>query len=168
MTKIVIVGGVAGGMSAATRLRRLMEDAEIIVFDKGPYVSFANCGLPYYVSGEIDQRSKLVVQTPEALKARFKLDVRLNHEVIKINSDQKKITYVNNEGEFEESYDKLILSPGAKPFVPNLPGLDQAKNTFGLRNIPDLDQMLDYLSTNHIQRVTVIGAGLLVLKWLKT
>ena len=92
MTKVVIVGGVAGGMSAATRLRRLQEDAEIIVFEKGPYVSFANCGLPYYVSGEISDRDQLLVQTPESLKARFNLDVRPYHEVIAINPEMKTVT----------------------------------------------------------------------------
>ena len=113
--KILIVGGVAGGMSAATRLRRLNENAEIIVFEKGPYVSFANCGLPYYVWGEIAEREKLIVQSAKALKNRFNLEVRENSEVIAIDSEGKKVTVVSNGESYVESYDKLILSPGAKP-----------------------------------------------------
>ena len=128
MTKIIIVGGVAGGMSAATRLRRLMEDAEIIVFDKGPYVSFANCGLPFHVSGEIAERDNLLVQTPERLKARFNIDVRPESEVLSVDADKKEITVRHDDKVYTESYDKLILSPGAKPFVPEMEGLDSADN----------------------------------------
>ena len=113
--KVLIVGGVAGGMSAATRLRRLNENAEIIIFDKGPYVSFANCGLPYYVSGEISSKDALVLQTPESLYNRFRLDVRVNSEVVDINPDKKEIKVVGEDGEYVENYDKLILSPGAEP-----------------------------------------------------
>ena len=126
--KIVIIGGVAGGMSAATRLRRLMEDAEIIVFEKGPFVSFANCGLPYFVSGEIDEREKLLVQTPEALAARFRLDVRPNHEVVNISPEEKQVEVVANGQKETVEYDALILSPGAKPFVPNISGISTAEN----------------------------------------
>lgn len=129
MKKILIVGGVAGGMSTATRLRRLMEDAEIIVFDKGPYVSFANCGLPYHVSGEITERQKLIVQSPEAIRARFDLDVRPNTEVLLIDPQTKTVTVQNEGQESTESYDVLILSPGAKPFVPPIIGLEAANNT---------------------------------------
>ena len=107
--KIVIVGGVAGGMSAATRLRRLMEDAEIIVFDKGPYVSFANCGLPFHVSGEIAERSSLLVQTPESLKSRFELDVRPETEVLSIDADKKEVTVSSQGKTYTESYDKLKI-----------------------------------------------------------
>ncbi len=135
--KIVIIGGVAGGMSAATRLRRLMEDAEIVVMEKGPFVSFANCGLPYYVSGEIAEREQLLVQTPEALKARFNLDVRPHHEVVAIDPIEKVITVKHETEILTEHYDKLILSPGAKPFVPLITGLAEAKNVFSLRNVPD-------------------------------
>ncbi len=141
--KIVIVGGVAGGMSAATRLRRLMEDAEIVVFDKGPYVSFANCGLPYHISGTIGYRESLLLQTPESLKARFNLDVRPNHEVIEINPNNKEVVVKSAEGTFNESYDKLILSPGAIPVIPPLDGIDEAKNVFTLRNVPDLDKIMN-------------------------
>lgn len=164
MTKVVIVGGVAGGMSAATRLRRLQEDAEIIIFEKGPYVSFANCGLPYYVSGEISDRDQLLVQTPESLKARFNLDVRPYHEVIAINPEMKTVTVKNNAGTLEETYDKLILSPGASPFVPPMTGLDEATNVFSLRNVPDLDAIMKQLEEKGTAETVVIGAGFIGLE----
>ena len=157
--KIVIIGGVAGGMSAATRLRRLMEDAEIIVFDKGPYVSFANCGLPFHVSGEIAERSSLLVQTPESLKSRFELDVRPETEVLSIDGEKKEVTVSSHGKTYTESYDKLILSPGAKPFVPPMDGLDEAENVFTLRNIPDLDRIMTKLAGMSAGQATVIGAG---------
>lgn len=164
MTKILIVGGVAGGMSAATRLRRLMEDAEIIVFDKGPYVSFANCGLPFHLSGEIAERDSLLVQTPEKLKARFNLDVRPNTEILEINPQEKVVKASHLGKEYQENYDYLILSPGAKPFIPNLPGLETATNVYSLRNIPDLDQIMANLSQEAGQKATVIGAGFIGLE----
>ena len=161
--KIVIIGGVAGGMSAATRLRRLMEDAEITIFEKGPFVSFANCGLPYYVSGEIANRDSLLVQTPESLKARFNLDVRPFHEVISISPAKHTVTVWHDGQEFTESYDKLILSPGAKPFVPTIEGLAEAKNAYTLRNVPDLDEIMAALD-NHPKEAVVIGAGFIGLE----
>ena len=161
--KIIIVGGVAGGMSAATRLRRLKEDAEIIIFEKGPFVSFANCGLPYYVSGEIAEREDLLVQTPESLKARFRLDVRPFHEVTAISPDQHMVTVRHDGKEFTESYDKLILSPGAKPFVPPIEGLETAENTYTLRNVPDLDEIMLALEKEPKEAV-VIGAGFIGLE----
>lgn len=161
--KIIIVGGVAGGMSAATRLRRLKEDAEIIIFEKGPFVSFANCGLPYYVSGEIANREDLLVQTPESLKARFRLDVRPFHEVTAISPDQHIVTVRHDGKEFTESYDKLILSPGAKPFVPPIEGLETAENTYTLRNVPDLDEIMLALEKEPKEAV-VIGAGFIGLE----
>ena len=161
--KIIIVGGVAGGMSAATRLRRLKEDAEIIIFEKGPFVSFANCGLPYYVSGEIANREDLLVQTPESLKARFRLDVRPFHEVTAISPDQHMVTVRHDGKEFTESYDKLILSPGAKPFVPPIEGLETAENTYTLRNVPDLDEIMLALEKEPKEAV-VIGAGFIGLE----
>ncbi|WP_447584592.1 FAD-dependent oxidoreductase [Streptococcus pasteurianus] len=164
MTKILIVGGVAGGMSAATRLRRLMEDAEIIVFDKGPYVSFANCGLPFHVSGEISERESLIVQTPESLKARFAIDVRPESEVVAVDTDKKTITVCYADKVYEESYDKLILSPGAKSVVPQMVGLDSADNVFVLRNIPDLDKILNALNDTKAKCATVIGAGFIGLE----
>ena len=159
MKKIVIVGGVAGGMSAATRLRRLMDDAEIIIMEKGPYVSFANCGLPYHISGEISERSDLIVQTPEALQARFKLDIRTDHEVLDIHPETKTIDVVYQGERLTESYDVLILSPGAKPFIPPIPGLDAATNAFSLRNVPDLDNIMSQLKETDAKEAVVIGAG---------
>ena len=156
--KIVIIGGVAGGMSAATRLRRLMEDAEIIIFEKGPFVSFANCGLPYYVSGEIANRESLLVQTPESLKARFQLDVRPMHEVVAIEPEKKTVTVKHNGVETSETYDRLILSPGAKPFVLPIAGLETATNVHSLRNVPDLDAIMQQITADTKQAV-VIGAG---------
>ncbi|KXT90507.1 CoA-disulfide reductase [Streptococcus oralis] len=161
--KIIIVGGVAGGMSVATRLRRLMEDAEITIFEKGPFVSFANCGLPYYVSGEIANRDSLLVQTPESLKARFNLDVRPFHEVISISPTEHTVTVRHDGQEFTESYDKLILSLGAKPFVPTIEGLAEAKNAYTLRNVPDLDEIMAALD-NHPEEAVVIGAGFIGLE----
>lgn len=161
--KIIIVGGVAGGMSAATRLRRLMEDAEIIVLEKGPFVSFANCGLPYYVSGEIADRDALLVQTPDSLKARFNLDVRPFHEVMSISPENKTVTIKNEQGTFEEGYDKLILSPGAKPLIPAMAGLAEADNVYSLRNVPDLDQIMKALEAKPA-KATVIGAGFIGLE----
>ena len=161
--KIIIVGGVAGGMSAATRLRRLMEDAEIIVLEKGPFVSFANCGLPYYVSGEIADRDALLVQTPDSLKARFNLDVRPFHEVMSISPENKMVTIKNEQGTFEEGYDKLILSLGAKPLIPEMAGLAEADNVYSLRNVPDLDQIMEVLEAKPAT-ATVIGAGFIGLE----
>lgn len=162
--KILIVGGVAGGMSAATRLRRLNENAEIIVFEKGPYVSFANCGLPYYVGGEIAERERLIVQSAKALKNRFNLEVRENSEVIAIDSEGKKVTVVSNGESYVESYDKLILSPGAKPLIPQIKGLNQATNVFSLRNIPDVDKIMTYLKAKAPKSATIIGAGFIGLE----
>ncbi len=161
--KIIIVGGVAGGMSAATRLRRLIEDAEILVLEKGPFVSFANCGLPYYVSGEIADREALLVQTPESLSARFNLDVRPFHEVTAISPDKKTVTIKNEQGTFEETYDKLILSPGAKPLIPEMAGVAEATNVYSLRNVPDLDQIMAALAKKPAT-ATVIGAGFIGLE----
>ena len=161
--KIIIIGGVAGGMSAATRLRRLMEDAEIVIFEKGPFVSFANCGLPYYISGEIAERDALLVQTPGSLKARFNLDVRPFHEVVKISPEDHTVTVAHDGSEFTEQYDKLILSPGAKPFIPEIEGFSEANNVFTLRNVPDLDQIMLALDEEP-QEAVVIGAGFIGLE----
>lgn len=162
--KVVIIGGVAGGMSAATRLRRLNEEAEIIVLEKGPFVSFANCGLPYYVSGEIAEREALLVQTPASLKARFDLDVRPNSEAIKIDSVNKRVE-ISHQGEsYSESYDSLILSPGARPFVPPITGLKEANNIFTLRNVPDLDQIMNFVEGEEPKSAVVIGAGFIGLE----
>ncbi len=162
--RIVIIGGVAGGMSAATRLRRLNEKAEIIVLEKGPYVSFANCGLPYYVAGEIEERSDLLVQTPESLQTRFRLDVRPNSEATAINAVQKEVTVRTTEKEYTLAYDKLILSPGAKPFVPPTKGLEEAENIFTLRSVPDVDAISAFIEKEQPKKAVVIGAGFIGLE----
>ncbi|MGT2769146.1 FAD-dependent oxidoreductase [Streptococcus ictaluri] len=164
MTRIMIIGGVAGGMSAATRLRRLMEDAHIIVVDKGPYVSFANCGLPFHLSGEISSRDKLLVQSAEGLTNRFGLDVRPETEALAIDTKSKQVTLKHDGKVYQESYDQLILSPGAKPFVPKMEGLAQAKNVCTLRNIPDLDRIMAALADKDQGMATVIGAGFIGLE----
>ncbi|SEK20590.1 NADPH-dependent 2,4-dienoyl-CoA reductase, sulfur reductase [Carnobacterium iners] len=162
--KIVIIGGVAGGMSAATRLRRLNETAEIIVLEKGPYVSFANCGLPYYIAGEIEERSDLLVQTPEQLHARFGLDVRPNSEAMFIDSDKKEVEVKSEEGTYTLSYDKLILSPGSKAFVPPAEGLAEAENVFTLRSVPDVDKIMNHVEKLNPKKAVVIGAGFIGLE----
>ncbi|WP_290491046.1 MULTISPECIES: FAD-dependent oxidoreductase [unclassified Aerococcus] len=162
--KIVIIGGVAGGMSAATRLRRLNETAEIIVLEKGPYVSFANCGLPYYVAGEIDERTDLLVQTPETLQARFDLDVRPNSEAISIDSNNKEVVVQTDQETYTLGYDKLILSPGAKPFIPQAKGLEEAENIFTLRSVPDVDAIANFINVHNAKKAVVIGAGFIGLE----
>ncbi|BCA86881.1 CoA-disulfide reductase [Enterococcus saigonensis] len=161
--KVIIIGGVAGGMSAATRLRRLDETAEIVVLEKGPFVSFANCGLPYYVSGEISAKEDLLVQTPASLQARFNLDVRPFHEATAIDSAKKEVTIQNQNEVYREKYDFLVLSPGAKAFIPPILGLAEAKNVFTLRNVPDLDKIMQAL-TSEVKYATVIGAGFIGLE----
>ncbi|MFD0772137.1 CoA-disulfide reductase [Bacillus sp. CGMCC 1.60114] len=159
--KILVVGGVAGGASVAARLRRLSEDDEIIMFERGEYISFANCGLPYYIGGVIQERQKLLVQTVEKMSKRFNLDIRILSEVIKINKEEKTIVVKNvvtNET-YEESYDVLILSPGSKPMVPPIPGIEAAKALFTLRNVPDTDRMKGYIDENKPRHATVIGGG---------
>lgn len=165
--KVLIVGGVAGGMSAATRLRRLNEKAEIVVFDKGPYVSFANCGLPYHVSGIIEDRESLLVQTPEALYNRFRIDVRPHSEVVAINVEKRTITVEGTDGTYEESYDKLILSLGAEPIIPPIKGYDEAENVFTLRNIPDLDAIMANLNTTQPKEAIVVGGGFIGLEMVE-
>ncbi|MDF2942471.1 MAG: NAD(FAD)-dependent dehydrogenase [Herbinix sp.] len=157
--KVLIIGGVAGGASAAARLRRLDETAEIIMFERDEYISFANCGLPYYIGESIMERSKLLVQTPEAMKVRFNIDVRNNSEVIKVDSKRKCVT-VNSKtkGVYEENYDYLILSPGAKALRPNIPGINSEK-IFTLRNIPDTDKVKAYVDKKGVDSAIVIGGG---------
>lgn len=157
MKKILIVGGVAGGATTATRLRRLSEEYEIIVFEKGDYVSFANCGLPYHLGGSIPNRESLILQTPESLKTRFNLDIRIKSEVTQIFPNEKKIKIKNETKEYFENYDYLVLSPGAKPIIPNIEGVNN-KNIFTLRNIADMDRIKSKLSKN-IKNIAVIGGG---------
>ncbi|URJ60831.1 CoA-disulfide reductase [Paenibacillus polymyxa] len=164
--KIVIVGGVAGGASAAARLRRWNEEDEIILFERGEHVSFANCGLPYYIGGTIHAREKLFLQTPQGIRDRFNIDVRVLKEVIQIDREQKLVHFrdmVTGETD-EQSYDIVVLSPGAKPMIPDIPGLHEAMNLFTLRNIHDTDVIKAYVDERHPKHVTVIGAGFIGLE----
>lgn len=156
--KVLIVGGVAGGASAAARLRRLREDIDIIIFERGEYISFANCGLPYYVGEVIKERDALLLQTPEKMKDRFNIDVRINSEVIEVDSVNKKVKVKNIDEEYEETFDYLVLSPGAKPIRPNLPGIDSEK-IFTVRNISDIDKIKGYVDNSKVSSAIVIGGG---------
>lgn len=156
--KVIIVGGVAGGMSAATRLRRLDESADIVVYEQGPYVSFANCGLPYFIGGVIEQRTDLLLQTPESLQRRFNLDVRVNSRVVAIQPESRTVTvrHVETGVESTDSYDALVLSPGAKPRELDIPGFDRALT---LRNVPDADRIAEAANVRPNQNVVILGAG---------
>lgn len=158
--KVIIVGGVAGGASAAARLRRLDEKAEIIILERGDYISFANCGLPYFIGGEITDKRLLTLQTPESFKARFNIDVRVNNEAITIDKDRKVVVVKDRikEEVYEESYDKLILSPGAEPIRPSINGID-SDTVFTLRNIPDTYKIKDYVDNNKPSSAVVVGGG---------
>ncbi|MBS9903510.1 FAD-dependent oxidoreductase [Vibrio alginolyticus] len=168
MTKILIVGGVAGGASAAARARRLSEDAEIIMFERGSFVSFANCGLPYHIGGDIKDRSKLLLQTPESFLARFNVDVRVMNEVVSIDRHNKQVTVKNllDGSEYIESYDFLLLSPGAGPMVPPIPGIDNPL-THSLRNIPDMDRIIQTIQMNKPEHATVVGGGFIGLEMME-
>ncbi|MCP2240654.1 CoA-disulfide reductase [Thermoanaerobacterium thermosaccharolyticum] len=163
--KVVIVGGVAGGASAAARLRRLDENAEIILFEKGEYISYANCGLPYYIGEVIKEREKLIVQTPEAMSKRFNIDIRTLSEVTKIIPSEKTVIVhdIQNNKTYKETYDKLILSPGAEPIKPPMPGID-GKNIFTLRNIPDTYRIKDFVDYNKPKKAVVVGGGFIGLE----
>lgn len=161
--KILIVGGVAGGASAAARLRRNNEEDQIIMFEKGHHVSFSNCSLPYHLSGIVPQTDDLVLMTPDLFSSQYNIEARVRHEVIKINRKEKQITVKNLEnGEtYKETYDKLILSPGASPIVPNIPGLDKV-NVFTVRNVSDINNLNQFLNLSKqagTKEVTVIGGG---------
>jgi NADPH-dependent 2,4-dienoyl-CoA reductase/sulfur reductase-like enzyme/rhodanese-related sulfurtransferase len=163
--KVLIVGGVAGGASAAARLRRLDEEAKIIMFERGQYISFANCGLPYYISGSIKDREKLLVQTPQGMGARFNIDIRTNSEVSGIDRDKREVVVRHRlSGEvYRESYDYLLLSPGAKPVIPDIPGID-GPNVFTLRSLDDTDAVKHYLDEKQAGRAVVIGGGFIGLE----
>lgn len=158
--KVLIVGGVAGGASAAARLRRLDEHAQIIMFERGEYISFANCGLPYYIGGKIKEKSALTLQTPQSFNARFNVDVRVMSEVVAIDSDKKTVTVKNHSSgeEYSETYDKLILSMGAEPIKPNIDGIGSDK-VFTLRNIPDTYKIRDYIEDKKPKSAVVVGGG---------
>lgn len=160
VSKVLIIGGVAGGASAAARLRRLNEHIEIILFEKGEYISFANCGLPYYIGGDIKNKADLTLQTPQGFKKRFNIDVRTFNEVISINKDKKTVTVLNhNTNEtYEEWYDVLLLSPGAEPVRPNIEGINLGR-VFTLRNIPDTYRIKDYIDNTAPKSAAVIGGG---------
>ena len=162
--KLVIVGGVAGGASAAARSRRLSEDAEIIMFERGTDVSFANCGLPYYIGGEIAERKKLLVTTPDMLRTRFKLDVRTRSSVEAIDRKTKKVRVrdLASGREYEESYDKVILATGAAPFRPSIPGMD-LPGVFTLRNLQDTDHIKERANQG-VKRVVLLGGGFISLE----
>ena len=166
--KIVIVGGVAGGASAATRARRMNEQAEIILFEKDDYVSFANCGMPYHIGGEIPERDDLLVAPRELLENRFRLDVRTRQEVLKIDRAEKQLTILNHDtgAEYQETYDKLILSPGASPLMPPLPGID-AEGVFSLRNLADMDRISAAVAGGTTKRAVVVGAGFIGLEMIE-
>ncbi|MDL2238393.1 FAD-dependent oxidoreductase [Christensenellaceae bacterium OttesenSCG-928-K19] len=158
--KVLIVGGVAGGASAAARLRRLDENAEIVLFERGEYISFANCGLPYYIGGEIKDKAALTLQTPQSFKARFNVDVRIQSEVVAIDRENKNVTVKHTDtGEtYRESYDELILSMGAEPIRPPVPGMDSPK-VFTLRNIPDTYRIKDYIKDYQPRSAVIVGGG---------
>jgi NADPH-dependent 2,4-dienoyl-CoA reductase/sulfur reductase-like enzyme len=159
--RIVIVGGVAGGASTAARLRRLSEKDEIILIERDQYISYANCGLPYYIGDVIIDKQKLQVQTVEGMKKRFNVDVRVKNEVLSVDKDLKKISVKDLEtgSNYDLDYDKLILSCGAKPIKPRISGIEDAKNVFTLRNIPDTYAIKEYVDSNNIKKASVIGGG---------
>ena len=163
--KVVIVGGVAGGASAAARMRRLDEKADIIIFEKSGHVSYANCGLPYYIGGVIEDQGELTLQTPQSFKRRFNIDVRVNHEVLSIDRTQKNVRVKNlaDGSEFEESYDKLILSPGAKPFKPDMPGVDSPR-LFTLRTVEDTLKIRRFVEQEQIESAVISGGGFIGLE----
>lgn len=164
--KVIIVGGVAGGASTAARLKRLDESLEIIMFEKGEYISFANCGLPYYIGETITERENLLVQTVEGMSARFNIDIRNFSEVIKIDKEAKKVTVKNHISSqiYEESYDVLVLSPGASPITPPIPGLKESNNLFTLRNIPDTDKIKAFVDNEAPKEALIVGGGFIGLE----
>ena len=163
--RVIIVGGVAGGATAAARLRRLDENAEIVVFERSGYVSYANCGLPYYVGGVIEQKEALTLQTPESFWSRFRVDVRVRHEVTAIDTANRTVTVrdLANDIEFTETYDKLLLSPGAKPVIPPVPGVDGPR-VFTLRTVEDTFRIHDFVERTRPRRAVVVGGGYIGLE----
>ena len=163
--KIVIVGGVAGGATAAARIRRLDEQAEIVVFERSGFVSYANCGLPYYIGGMIEDPEDLTLQTPESFFTRFRVHMKVHHEVTAIHPDQKSVSVKDLEtgATFEESYDKLLLSPGAKPVIPDLPGIDSSK-LFTLRTVEDTYRIKEFVDRNKPKSAVIVGGGFIGLE----
>lgn len=169
MKKVIIVGGVAGGASTAARLRRLDENIEIILFEKGEYISFANCGLPYYIGETIKDRSKLLIQTKEEMSKKFNMDIRNLSEVISIDREAKEVTVkeVETGKVYKETYDVLVLSPGAKPVMLPISGIENAKNLFTLRNIPDTDKIKAHVDNNNVKNAVVIGGGFIGIEMIE-
>lgn len=167
--KIVIIGGVAGGATAATRLRRLNEEDQIILIEKGEYISFANCGLPYHIGGTIEDRENLILQTVDGMSSQYGIDIRNFSEVLSIDTNAKTVSILNHitHEEYDESYDDLIISTGAKAIKPSIPGLEDAKNVFTLRNIPDMDLIKAYIADNDVKSATVIGGGFIGLEMME-
>ena len=163
--RILIVGGVAGGAACAARLRRLSEETEIIVFERGPYVSFANCGLPYYLGGVIRERDELLVSTPLLFRKRFRVDVRTDHEVVAIDRAGRQVTVrrVGKREAIQDPYDALVLSPGARPIRPSLPGID-LPGIFTLRTIPDADAIDEWIDAHKAKRAVIVGGGFIGLE----
>ena len=163
--KVVIVGGVAGGATAAARIRRLDEQAEIVVFERSGFVSYANCGLPYYIGGMIEDPEDLTLQTPESFFSRFRVLMKVHHEVTAIHPDQKSVSVKDLEtgATFEESYDKLLLSPGAKPVIPDLPGIDSSK-LFTLRTVEDTFRIKEFVDQNKPKSAVIVGGGFIGLE----
>jgi CoA-disulfide reductase len=164
--KIVIVGGVAGGATAAARLRRLNENSHIVLLERGDHISFANCGLPYYIGGTIEKRDKLLLQTPEKMWERYRLDIRIKNEVLRINPAEKTVLIRNliSVEDYTETYDILLLSPGARPFVPPIPGIAEARNLFSLRSIPDTDKIKAYVEREKPRHAVIVGGGFIGLE----
>lgn len=162
--KHLIIGGVAGGATAAARIRRVSESDDIVLFEKGKYISYANCGLPYYIGGTIADRDRLFVQTPEAFGRRFNIDVRVRSEVLSIDKEAKKVKVKSPDGSiYEESYDKLLMSPGAMPLIPPLPGIG-SEGIFTLRNVADTDAVKSYMKEHAVRRTAIVGAGFIGLE----
>ena len=166
--KVLIIGGVAGGASTAARLRRLDESVEIIIFERSTYISYANCGLPYYIGGTIKERESLLVQTPEAMHVRFNIDIRTENEVISINKEAKTVTVldIKTSTKYEESYDKLVISTGSTPIKPPIKGIDK-KNIFSIWNIPDTVPIKKNVTDHKINKATVIGGGFIGIEMVE-
>ena len=166
--KILIIGGVAGGATAAARLRRMDENAQIILFERGEYVSYANCGLPYYIGGTISERDRLFVQTVDGFINRFNIDIRVRSEVTSFDLKDKtvKVHDIAANRDYTESYDKLIISTGAEPIKPPMPGIEDSR-IFSLRNVPDMDKIKSYINQHKPRRVVVIGGGFIGLEMVE-
>ncbi len=163
--KVIIIGGVAGGASTAARLRRLNEKAEITIIERGDYISYANCGLPYYIGGAIEERDSLLVMTPQQFKERLNIEVRIKNEALKIDREKKELLIrdINNNSEYRETYDYLVLSPGAESLRPPIPGIDNP-GIFSMRTIPDTDRIYNYIAENKPKNTVVVGAGYIGLE----